>query len=92
MYRSEEETEQGLWLRNPDGVNLVHLTPGQDSSPAWSPDGQNIAFVRTNVCNADIYIASKLKNGTWQDDTELTRLTQHESHDLSPVWASTWSI
>ena len=37
LYRSEEGKEQGLWLRNPDGVNLVHLTTEQDSAPAWSP-------------------------------------------------------
>jgi Tol biopolymer transport system component len=87
LYRSEDETEQGLWLRNPDGVNLVPLTTEQDSSPAWAPSGQSIAFVRTNLGNADIYIVRKLKDGTWQDDTELTRLTQHESDDLSPVWS-----
>ena len=87
LYRSEEEAEQGLWLRNPDGVNLVRLTTEQDSSPAWAPNGQSIAFVSTSLGNADIYIASKLKDGTWQDDAELTRLTQHQSDDLSPVWS-----
>ena len=87
LYRSEEETEQGLWLRNPDGVNLVHLTTEQDSSPAWASNGRSIAFVRFNLDNADIYIVSKLKDGSWQDDTELTRLTQHQSDDLSPVWS-----
>ena len=87
LYRSGEETERGLWLRNPDGVNLVHLTTEQDSSPTWAPNGQRIAFVRTNLDNADIYIVNKLKDGTWQDGTELTRLTQHQSDDLSPVWS-----
>ena len=87
LYRSGEKTERGLWLRNPDGVNLVHLTMEEDSSPAWAPNGKSITFVRTGLDNADIYIVSKLKDGTWQDDTELTRLTQHESDDHSPVWS-----
>ena len=87
FYMGENEEEQGLWLRNPDGVNLVRLTTERDSSPAWSPNGKHIAFVRNNEDNDDIYIVSKLKNGTWQDDTELTRLTQHQAQDISPVWS-----
>ena len=82
-----DDSKEGLWLRNPDGVNLVHLTKGQDSAPVWSPNGRDIAFVRTDGQNADIYIVSKLKDGTWQESTELTRLTQHESNDLAPAWS-----
>ena len=81
------DSKEGLWLRNPDGVNLVHLTKGQDSAPVWSPNGRDIAFVRTDGQNSDIYIVSKLKDGTWQESTELTRLTQHESNDLAPAWS-----
>ena len=87
FYGSDVEPEKGLWLRNPDGVNLVRLTTEPDTNPVWSPNGQHIAFVRTSEGNDDIYIVSKLKNGTWQDDTELSRLTQHQTQDLSPVWS-----
>ncbi len=85
--RSGAESEDGLWLRNPDGVNLIQLTQGQDSDPAWSADGQHVAFVRSDRGNSDIYIASRLTGGTWQDATELTRLTQHQSEDLAPAWS-----
>ena len=89
--RLDEETgddsNEGLWLRNPDGVNLVHLTKGHDSAPAWSPNGKDIAFVRTDGQNADIYIVSRLNDGTWQEVTELTRLTQQEAGDLAPAWS-----
>ena len=81
------ESEMGLWLRNPDGVNLVHLTTGQDREPSWSPDGLHIAFVRDEADNEDIYIVSKLKNRTWQDEPQVTRLTQNEVPDLSPAWS-----
>ena len=87
FYKSGNEEERGLWLRNPDGVNLVRLTTEPDSHPVWSPNGEHIAFIRTVEDNDDIYVVSKLKNGTWQDDTELTRLTQHQAQDISPVWS-----
>ena len=87
FYREGDESERGIWLRNPQGVNLVHLTTEEDSHPVWSPDGKNVAFVRNTEGNEDIYIVSKLKNASWQDDTELTRLTQHPSADSSPAWS-----
>ena len=87
FFRNEDDPEKGLWLRNPDGVNLVQLTSEADSQPAWSLDGKHIAFVRDDGQNTDIYIVTKLKNGTWQDETELTRLTQHQEPDISPVWS-----
>ena len=87
FFRNENDSETGLWLRNPDGVNLVRLTSEYDSQPDWSPDGKHIAFVRDDGENTDIYIVTRLKNGTWQDETELTRLTQHPEADFSPVWS-----
>ena len=85
--RGGSEEERGLWLRNPDGVNLVHLTEENDFSPVWSPNGKHIVFVRVFEGNSDLYLASRLKDGTWQDDVELTRLTQHEEDDLVPAWS-----
>ena len=79
--------ERGLWLRNPDGVNLVRLTTGKDRDPVWSPDGKKIAFVRWDGGNADLFVLRKLANGTWQDGVEVTRLTQHEADDMSPNWS-----
>jgi len=81
-----EET-QGLWLRNPDGVNSIHLTSGQDSEPVWSPNGEHIALSRMEGENSDIYIVSKSEGGTWHNSIELTRLTRHPASDLSPDWS-----
>lgn len=85
--RDGSEQERGLWLRNPDGVNLVHLTEENDFGPVWSPNGKHIVFVRMFDGNSDLYLASRLRDGTWQDDVELTRLTQHEEDDLAPAWS-----
>ena len=87
LYRSGPSEERGLWLRNPDGVNVVRLTNDNDTAPVWSPDGRSIAFVRDSGGNSDIYTVSKLKNGSWQDDTEIAQLTQHADADLSPAWS-----
>ncbi|PKB64822.1 MAG: hypothetical protein BZY80_01760 [SAR202 cluster bacterium Io17-Chloro-G2] len=88
VYYSEGAIEErGLWLRNPDGVNLVRMTTGQDRDPVWSPDGKHIAFVRWDGGNADLFVMRKLADGTWQDGVEITRLTQHEADDVSPNWS-----
>jgi Tol biopolymer transport system component len=79
--------EPGLWLRNPRGVNLIHLTEGRDTEPAWSPDGQRIAFVRREGGNSDIYIAERPGSGNWQDAVKETRLTEVPAADVSPVWS-----
>ena len=85
--RHGNEEERGLWLRNPDGVNLVHLTEEEDYDPTWSPNGKHIVFVRVSDGNADLYLASRLKDSSWQDNVELTRLTQHEEDDLAAAWS-----
>ena len=85
--RGGSSDERGLWLRNPDGVNLVHLTTENDFDPVWSPNGKHIVFVRDADGNLDLFLASRLKDGTWQDEVQLTRLTQHEEDDLAPAWS-----
>ena len=49
-----------LFVMNADGTNLVQLSPDgvYDGSPTWSPDGQQLAFVRSTDGgnNFDVYI------------------------------------
>ena len=86
-YNNGSMEERGLWLRNPDGVNLVRLTTGKDRDPVWSPDGKHIVFVRWDGGNADLFVLRKPADGTWQDGIEVTSLTQHEADDISPNWS-----
>ena len=82
-----DEAEQGLWLRNPNGVNLVQLTSGQDRDPVWSRNGDHIAFVRGEGDTQDVYIVSKSKDGTWHDELQVTAVTQNDVVDKDPTWA-----
>ncbi|HUU06688.1 MAG TPA: hypothetical protein VMZ49_12520 [Patescibacteria group bacterium] len=47
-YGSSIGDNEEIWIMNSDGSNPEKLTSGNiDYSPAWSPDGQYIAFCRT---------------------------------------------
>ena len=72
-----------IYLVDADGSNLTRLTndPGADGSPAWSPDGTRIAFVRTSVEDIEsgktfIYVMNAVGTGE-------TRLAE----GLLPFWS-----
>ncbi len=86
FYNMEPEEQQGLWIRNPAGVNLLRLTEGRDSHPVWSPDGKYIAFVRQQEDSQVIYLGQPAKGNSWDDGVEETRLTQGGFNDYAPAW------
>jgi TolB protein len=67
---------------NTDGTGVVRLTHDEssDSSPAWSLDGQKIAFESTRDGNVEIYAMNA-------DGTDPVRLTDHPGADLFPAWS-----
>lgn len=72
-----------IYLVDADGSDLTRLTndPGGDLSPAWSPDGKRIAFVRTSVDGTEsskTFIHVMNADGTGQ-----TRLAE----GFSPFWS-----
>ena len=60
----------------------THLTydDADDGSPAWSPDGQRIAFNSNRDGNYEIYVMNA-------DGSGLTRLTHHDADDYAPAWS-----
>ena len=81
------EEVQGLWLRNPAGVNLLRLTEGIDSDPVWSPDGDVIAFVRDDLGNNDIYLVRPEEGEDWRGGTIEERWLNSPEEEHSPAWA-----
>jgi WD40-like Beta Propeller Repeat len=70
---------------NPDGSDLKALTSETESgrSPAWSPDGMKVAFVKTGIAleGQDIFVM----NADGSDQTNLTKTPGVHEHD--PAWS-----
>jgi tol-pal system beta propeller repeat protein TolB len=60
----------------------VRLTAsdGDDSEPAWSPDGTKIAFRSDRTGNSEIYVMNA-------DGTNPIRLTNQTGSDSDPAWS-----
>lgn len=74
-----------IFTINPDGSGLNRLTPSGvplfDRYPAWSPDGDNIAFSRTTVTTqSQIYVMGS-------DGSKVTRITNNSARDRQPSWS-----
>jgi Tol biopolymer transport system component len=68
---------------NADGSDLtvvVSEPPGYHVEPAWSPDGEWIAFRSIREGNHDIYIVRP-------DGSDATNVTDHPALDLEPDWS-----
>jgi hypothetical protein len=87
VYRSGRDGKTGIWISNRDDTGHRLLTNnGSDSFPAWSPDGQKIAFSRdSGGGNTDIYIVTA-------DGGNLQRLTDAAGHDTLPTFAPNGDI
>jgi TolB protein len=58
VYSQVRNAGQPLWVVQPDGTGAHRLTTGEgssDSSPSISPDGQTVAFTRTDKNGSAIY-------------------------------------
>jgi Tol biopolymer transport system component len=68
-----------IWIAGADGKDS-RIVIRSAYSPAWSPDGNRIAFVSRRSGDEEIYVARANGSG-------ITRLTAHPGPDLSPAWS-----
>jgi TolB protein len=64
---------------SPGQVNITQ-SPGDDWTPAWSPDGKQIAFASIRQGNWEIFIANA-------DGSGLKQVTDDGTGNMSPVWS-----
>lgn len=82
--------DQGIWIRNPDGVNLRKLgnaTSTPDHSPIFSPDSKYIAFISERDGNSDIYITETVDEGGGKFFGRERRLTQSDAEERELSWS-----
>ena len=90
MSTSDDEREIEIYTVNADGTALTRLTENDsyDGEPAWSPDGQRIAFVSdrdfdphgTEIWRDELYVMDA-------DGGNVRRLTFSPGGAWSPAWS-----
>jgi Tol biopolymer transport system component len=71
-----------IYVVNADGSRVRRVTPQSVAAeaPAWSPDGEWIAFAAsTKLAGNDLYVVHP-------DGSGLQRLTKTKPDEFSPAW------
>ena len=71
-----------IYVMDTDGSGQTNLTnsPAWDTAPAWSPDGDQIAFQSNRDGNREIYLMES-------DGSSQVNLTKHQGDDAAPHWS-----
>jgi TolB protein len=80
--RSEHSVDSDVFLSNMDGTGLRNLTSHRsiDTSPCWSPTGQQIAFISDRSGSPQLWVMEA-------DGTNVRRLVSEGGHCDSPNWS-----
>ena len=84
VFESMRSGTQELWVADQDGRNALQLTSFNGrlgGTPAWSPDGQSVAFdLRNEDGRGDVYVVPARGGAP-------VRLTNDPADDLVPSWS-----
>lgn len=80
-FASNRMGEFEIFTADADGGNPQRLTEGGGKdTPAWSPNGKEIAFVREDTDGADLFVIGR-------DGGAARRLTTNSLNDIHPFWS-----
>jgi TolB protein len=84
-----EGASPDIWIMNSDGSDQRALvsTPDYDHAPAWSPDGEEIAFMRQYPPSGGLPDNNMEIVLVKDDGTEFRRLTRSPYYDSDPAWS-----
>jgi Tol biopolymer transport system component len=77
-WRSARHLDQALGFAGPLGS--AFRVSGVGTQPAWSPNGQRLAFVRISGGHAHLFVVNA-------DGTEPRQITEGASDDEAPAWS-----
>ncbi|MBM3943951.1 MAG: hypothetical protein FJ317_00470 [SAR202 cluster bacterium] len=80
VFAIHDGPAQGLYVRNPDGVNEFRLTDTPDRNPVWSPDSKRIAFISSRDGNDEVYVMNGGGGG-------LVRITETDGAEYDLSWS-----
>jgi WD40-like Beta Propeller Repeat len=92
-YSYEDSFDEAIYIMDADpstwDEDYIALSEGYDADyyyddydPAWSPDGQQIAFVSDRDGDEEIYVMD-----TDPSTKDITRITKNDTWDASPDWS-----
>ena len=98
--KGEIRAEIEIWVMNINGTDLRQLTKnqlkdyqGNNYSPAWSPDGKEIAFISNRSGKAAVWITKSSGAKPYQMTSGLPyQLTTGGNGDWGPVWSPDGSV
>ena len=71
---------QGIYLRNPEGINEIRITDTPDHIPVFSPNSKHIAFMSTRDGNPELYIIDT-------DASDQIRITSTDAPEYQFSWS-----
>jgi Tol biopolymer transport system component len=80
VYASFDRAQRGLRIFDLKTQRVTQVTKGPDTFPAWSPNGDRIAFTSNRDGDYEIYTVRPGGGG-------LMRLTRSPGNDAHPAWS-----